>query len=141
MEVGRCCWSLPARLAPRNAALRSRKRVVMDVRFTSVVLSAQRLHVQLSARLPTPTAERRAARRDSRTCSAGAICGRRDAVALGIQKALGRTPKFYESDCQGRSSPSLIAFLFSPLQSAPSALERKTCGFCGWAEQSCAVDS
>jgi len=31
------------------------------------------------------------------------------------------TPKFYESDCQGRSSPSLIASSFFPLQSAPFA--------------------
>jgi len=49
--------------------------------------------------------------------------------------------KFYESDCQGRFSPSLIAFRFSPLQSAPTDRFATIVRTRGWAEQPYASDS
>ena len=48
---------------------------------------------------------------------------------------------FYESDCQGRFSSLLIAFLVFPLQSAPSVPMGRIASARGWAEQSYAADS
>ena len=47
----------------------------------------------------------------------------------------------YESDCQGRSSPLLIAFSCFPLQSALLAQLEPMPRVYGWAEQSYAADS
>ncbi len=58
------------------------------------------------------------------------------------EPALQRTPRtFYESDCQGRFSSSLIAFSSSPLQSAPSDSKPRSASAWGWAVQSRAADS
>jgi hypothetical protein len=51
------------------------------------------------------------------------------------------TPKFYESDCQGRFSSLLIAVLSSPLQSALPDRKRTIVSAYGWAEQSFALAS
>src|SRR6185436_6705203 len=50
-------------------------------------------------------------------------------------------PEFYESDCQGRFSSSLIAFRCFPLQSAPSDPKRTIVNASGWAVQSSVADS
>jgi hypothetical protein len=50
-------------------------------------------------------------------------------------------PAFYESDCQGRFSSSLIAFRFFPLQSALTDRFATIVRTRGWAEQSFASDS
>jgi len=49
--------------------------------------------------------------------------------------------EFYESDCQGRTSSSLIAFRLFPLQSAPTDRFATIVSTRGWAVQSFASDS
>jgi hypothetical protein len=57
-----------------------------------------------------------------------------------LQPMKTRNSKFYESDCQGHTSSSLIAFRSSsPLQSASSVSEPPRARLHGWAEQSFAA--
>jgi len=73
------------------------------------------------------------------------VATRAAGVARAVDSRARSTPvslsPFYESDCQGRFSPSLIAFSFSPWQSAPSDPWATIVSASGWAEQSSSADS
>ena len=58
--------------------------------------------------------------------SVGRLAEAEAAARRAVTQAPNDPAAFYESDCQGRTSPSLIAFRLSPLQSAPTDRSRRS---------------